>query len=626
MDITIISEYDAMRDLSSKPFRSVCYAPWTSLVFDSIGRVRACCVNFHYVLGDISKERLDDIWNGPRIAEFRDTLKNYDMYLGCEHCEFKLNNGAFRTGKLNDSTLMTMKYERFTIESSPPYWPKHMEFHLSNRCNLECVTCFGEFSSGIRKNREKLPPYPMVYDDQFFEDITKYLPHLEWTQFLGGEPFIIPEMQRIWNMLIEMKLSPHCHITTNGTVWGSKVERILDNLPVGISVSMDGMTKETFEAIRENAKFERVCENLRRFREVCHRRKQWIAINFTLSRFNWRELPNMLLFAEDEGVDLHILDLFYPESMSLYGLVPQDLKTVLQELERRADEIRPRLSRLGPTLDAKLNELRHKVLNPQGRAPYHREEQTPLLDLPVDHLIKSAFAQIKAIKDKEEERENARLAEKEAERQREIEREESRRQAEEEARLREIARLEEERLREIARLEEEARLREAARIEEEKLLELERIEAERISRLAWSVFVDQANVPTIVIARERLFQWCRHSPIDCITTDESDQVISVASDQGGLLEDAKDAVGASLQGLIHLLGSRLGEQFELVQSNDDPANYFRIVRFTNYDHRSTLVHSIFVPRHDDSGELVGLFVLLARQIEHSNLSDTHQSA
>ena len=557
MELSIINEYDASRDLASKPFRSACYAPWTSLVFDSIGRVRACCVNVEYPLGDISKERIDDIWNGPRVAEFRKSLQCNDFSLGCGFGEWKLKNGAFRAEKAIYSAFMPVRFEGFAIEPHPPYWPKHMEFHLSNRCNLECVTCFGEFSSGIRKKRDKLPPYPMVYNDQFFEDLEKYLPHLVWTQFLGGEPFIIPEMQRIWNMLIEGNLSPHCHITTNGTVWGDKVERILECLPTAISVSMDGATKETFDAIRKNAKFERVCENLRRFRDLCRRRHQGIAINFTLSRFNWRELPDMLLFAEDEGVELHIIDLGFPEVMSLYSLVPEDLKKVIDELESRMNKIRPRLRYLGATFDAKLTELRYRLNNSNERALKQHEELTPLLDVPVRVMIEKALSHIELTKKLVKERQEEIRADQKTERE----------------------------------------------------------DDERLRKYSWHVFEKVHDTLSVAMVRDQLNQWSNNSPIDHIECDVNDHVISIDSEPGGILEGVDEAIGVQQENLILILSTRLGEQFELLESIDDPRNYQRTVKFSGSNRESTLVRSIFVPRRDGFGEVIGISILLAHQLE-----------
>ncbi|MFO0944800.1 MAG: twitch domain-containing radical SAM protein [Planctomycetota bacterium] len=360
MDAEIIAKYDAARDFTNKPFRSACYAPFTSMVFDSIGRVRICCANFEYIVGDIRSERLDAIWNGERMNQLRDALRSYDFRLGCGFCHWKISVGDFEGKTLMNSSLMTMKYESFPVESAPPYWPKHLEFHLSNVCNLECVTCFGEFSSLIRAKREGLPPIACAYDDQFFADLRKYLPHLEFAQFLGGEPFIIPEMHRVWDMLIEDGLTPNCHITTNGTVFSDRVERVLTHLPVSINVSADGATKETFESIRTNAKFEKVMRNFRRFRDFIGE-KGTVQFNFTLSRLNCHEFVDFLVMAESERAPVSVSDLFEPKEYSLFMLPPEELARVVDQMEKRMSEVESSLGRNRSVLVNRLGELRHRL-------------------------------------------------------------------------------------------------------------------------------------------------------------------------------------------------------------------------------------------------------------------------
>ncbi len=359
MEASEIAAYDSHRSFHAKPFRSACYAAQTSMVFDSIGRVRICCANTEYILGDIRHERLDDIWNGPRMEALRASLKAYDLSHGCEVCYYKIAAGVPKGSTLASTQLIALKYEEFAVEDRPPYWPKHLEFHLSNKCNLACVTCSGEFSSTIRSVREKRPPYPPAYNDQFFGDLRKYLPRLKEAQFLGGEPFLIPEMYRVWDMMIEDGLTPNCHVTTNGTLFNSRVERILTSLPMSVSVSMDGVTPRTFEAIRVNAKFDRVLKNFRTFKDICRSRGMWIGVNFTLSRLNWHEFVDFLLFGEAEGVNVSASDVHSPESMSLFTLDAPELNRVVTQLEEQAARAAGQLQRNRQLLENRIRELRH---------------------------------------------------------------------------------------------------------------------------------------------------------------------------------------------------------------------------------------------------------------------------
>lgn len=581
MQLPIIDEYNATRDLAKKPFHAVCYAPWTSMVFDPIGRVRACCVNFDYPLGDISKERLDDIWNGERLDRLRNAMLNYDLQFGCQYCERKLTSGAFQKEYVDTATLMTSKFERFDVEFQAPYWPKHLEFHLSNRCNLECVMCTGEFSSTIRRKREQLPPIPAVYTDQFFEDLQKYLPHVQMTQYLGGEPFLIPEMYRIWDMLIDQKLRPHCHITTNGTVWGPKVERIVETLPVAVAVSMDGATKETFEKIRINAKFERVCENLRRFRDCRAKYTYETVINFTMSRMNWHELPDMLLFAEDEGVKLHVLDLLFPERLSLYTLSHDLLSGVIGQFEAAAKTLSGRLKINASILETKVFELRHRL------GEIIRTEVTRSM---VPDRLQAAQADVSR------ERESNWTESKKLPTLRviELDADDSPTSAE---------------------------LYEATPQIAKGSSEFESAANDPQANSTWNIFRGVFPFPTIEDAARKASHWSQYGPIEYIHCNSDDEVVELVSPVNAHLSRVPQVIGSTLNDLAWILAGQLGSDVSMVELNDDPMDYYRTVRFQSPERGATLLRSYFVPRFDENDELFGCTLVIGYCAEATPLTN-----
>lgn len=377
LEPAVIEAYDASRDLARKPFRSACYAPFVSMVFDSIGRVRACCVNFEYPLGDIRTERLDQIWSGPRIKALREALVHNDFSKGCGYCHWRLADGQLDGRDLTNSSLMTLKYENLPVEPAEPFWPTHLEFHMSNVCNLECVMCSGEFSAPIRAKRERLPPIPRAFGDQFFDDLWKYLPRLRHAQFLGGEPFLIREHQRVWDMLIELGLRPDVHVNTNGTVWNEKVERVLDRLPVSVNISMDACEKDLFERIRLNANWDEVYGNFLKFRAHCKAHGRHIGISYTLGRLNWRNFIDFLVFANDHETPVSICTLFHPEEMSLYTLPANELEQVVTELDRQGEENEDRLGRNLATFRNHLADLRHRLTQIDERMFFQTDELTP---------------------------------------------------------------------------------------------------------------------------------------------------------------------------------------------------------------------------------------------------------
>src|SRR5262249_50045574 len=186
-----------------------------------------------------------------------EAVRDYRFDQGCSYCEWQI-------GARNFTNLAISKWDRLPVSALDPRWPLQMEFSISNTCNLECVMCNGSASSLIRARRDKLPPLVSPYGDRFFEELRGSLPHLRMAKFLGGEPFLQEHCYRIWEMMIEDGVRFPSHVTTNGTVFNRRVERILESLDIGISISLDGITKQTIEAIRRNARYETLMYNLSR--------------------------------------------------------------------------------------------------------------------------------------------------------------------------------------------------------------------------------------------------------------------------------------------------------------------------------------------------------------------------
>jgi MoaA/NifB/PqqE/SkfB family radical SAM enzyme len=354
MDAEAIAAYDATRDFSQKSFRSICYAPFASMYLDTVGQVRACCQNTRYLLGDLKKERLADIWNGPRTRALRSALKRDKLSLGCEFCAWQLADG-------NPQTVFAKYFESYPVADDHPAWPQQIEFSISNTCNLECVMCTGEYSSSIRARRERLPPLPKPYGEQFFEDLRPFLPHLKLARFLGGEPFLAKEPLRIYEMMIEDGLEIPCHVTTNGTQYNEAVERILQHLPVSFAVSMDGVTKETVESIRVNADHQTLLANFERFHAYTRRRGTSISLTYCLMRQNWREFGDYLLFGDAWDCDVSVNTVQSPSFCSLYSLSTDELSQVVAGLESQAGRVEPQLKRNLPVWLATLDRLRHRL-------------------------------------------------------------------------------------------------------------------------------------------------------------------------------------------------------------------------------------------------------------------------
>jgi len=331
MDSTALAAYDRTRNFSDKAVRALCYAPYSSLYFDNQGRVRVCCHNWQHPAGSILESSLDEIWNGLKVKILREALKEYRYGPGCDFCRAQ-NEDTFANAAMR-------RFDAFGVPEEAPLWPQQMEFSISNACNLECIMCRGDWSSAIRARREKLPPLPRLYSEAFFASLWKYLPHVKRLKFLGGEPFLIGEYHTLWERLIAEQLPVSCHVTTNGTQYNARVERVLEHIPMGFAVSMDGATKATVEGIRVNAVYEEVMENARRFRDYARARKTSFCITYCLMRQNWHEFGDFCLLADSWGCPVGLNTVLNPPQFGIYTLPVSELRKVLEAMEAQAGDL-----------------------------------------------------------------------------------------------------------------------------------------------------------------------------------------------------------------------------------------------------------------------------------------------
>jgi radical SAM protein with 4Fe4S-binding SPASM domain len=182
-------------------------------------------------------------------------------------------------------------------------YPFEVQFSTEHRCNLRCIQC----GSTIHRNHgivplmdRKLPVRAL----ERFRKLDAVLPSLEWLSLTGsGEPLISPDLPAI----LAHARQHDCAVAfnTNGTLWTQeRADMVVDLGVTEIRFSIDGATKATFERIRVNARFEKVCEAVRMLVATRQRKgKQRPKVSFSsnLMRMSIEELPGIVDLAADLG-------------------------------------------------------------------------------------------------------------------------------------------------------------------------------------------------------------------------------------------------------------------------------------------------------------------------------------
>ena len=313
-------QYNLSRILGPK--KKICYAPDKGMFFSKEGLVNPCCLNRNHIYGEIPKNSINEIWNGNKIHELRQLLNNSDLPESCSLCINRILCGNF-------DAVKARHYDEVSLKKK---YPSMLEFELSNNCNLQCIMCSPEFSSSIKNEKGNNNFNYDFYDDSFVEQLEKYIPHLEKTEFLGGEPFYIPIYFKIWNKII--KLNPKCVILiqTNGTILNDKIKQLLSKGNFRISVSIDSFRKETYELIRRNSKFETVINNISYFSAHAKKNKYPLGISVCPIQQNWHELPEIITKCNQLNAFVHFNTVLSPRFCSLYYLPLAELNQIFKTL------------------------------------------------------------------------------------------------------------------------------------------------------------------------------------------------------------------------------------------------------------------------------------------------------
>lgn len=312
----LVKSYNKYRNRNKQYL--ICHAPFKNLYFQMDGNVLACCNNRFYSLGKYPENSLTDIWEGEKLKKLRNHIVYNDLSLGCNFCYSCIKSNNYRG-------MPAPAFDGFNIKKDHPI---SLELELDNTCNLECIMCSGHLSFLIRKNRDKLPPIPKIYDDNFVESLKAIIPGLKRVKFIGGEPFLIEIYYKIWESILE--INPQCiiELQTNATTLNDRIKDLLNRGNFRIGVSLDSLQKVTYEKIRVNANFENVMKNILYFSDYSKKAGYALSVSVCPMRINWEEIPDLINFCNDLGADIYFNTVVYPNHLAIWNLNSLKIKEI----------------------------------------------------------------------------------------------------------------------------------------------------------------------------------------------------------------------------------------------------------------------------------------------------------
>lgn len=176
--------------------------------------------------------------------------------------------------------------------------PRQLGVNLTHSCNIRCRMCF-------------YPDSPWDIPKKTVDEIKAYMPYLQRVFWQGGEPFVSPYFEGLFQAAA---CNPNLRqtIITNGLLIDEKWAQELVSNKVSIVFSIDGITKETYEYIRRGARFQDLLESIRAINKYRKKISSCGGVNsdnfeiilqVTIMKYNYSQLGRILGFARKYKFD-----------------------------------------------------------------------------------------------------------------------------------------------------------------------------------------------------------------------------------------------------------------------------------------------------------------------------------
>ncbi len=185
--------------------------------------------------------------------------------------------------------------------------PLHIQWHITNLCNLRCAHCYQEdFSKERDLDWEGLKRV----SDTIFATLS------EWGQsacihLTGGEPLLKPEWMSLLQYLDQSVHIEELGIITNGLLLTKEIAGKLSSFTKmkKMKISLDGASAETNDSIRGRGVFARTLQNIAMIK---HEHRFEVILMFTVMKGNLAELPSFFKLSQELEIDGFIIERFIP--------------------------------------------------------------------------------------------------------------------------------------------------------------------------------------------------------------------------------------------------------------------------------------------------------------------------
>jgi GTP 3',8-cyclase len=176
----------------------------------------------------------------------------------------------------------------------------YVRLSITDRCDLRCVYCMAEDMTFLPRN-ELLSIEELVQVGKTFTELGVHK-----LRITGGEPLIRRGVIELMEQLGQLPDLRSLCLTTNATHLARYAQALHDAGVDRINISLDSLDPERFRRLTRFGDVQQVLEGIRAAQRVGFSR---IKLNcVALKHFNADEVPELVRFALDEGLDISFIE------------------------------------------------------------------------------------------------------------------------------------------------------------------------------------------------------------------------------------------------------------------------------------------------------------------------------
>ena len=247
-----------------------CILPFNQLVIDANGDCFPCQAlrgKPEFNMGNIFKDRFNDIWNGDIIKSFRKKMINGERSLRCDfYCHKDYEVSCKSLNPISFFPKFINNINKIKGDGTVDFEPSIYFLKTSNICNLSCHYCKEDSSTTWSLTNNKLfgknfnTNRKDAINENLIKTIITHSNDLECLYFSGGEPSLVPSYNLMLKELLNKK-GKHIKVAS-----ASNVSLLTDNSKEFFTLlgefsdsmlfcSIDAID-ETNNFIRMNSKFD----------------------------------------------------------------------------------------------------------------------------------------------------------------------------------------------------------------------------------------------------------------------------------------------------------------------------------------------------------------------------------